>query len=390
MNIDTALIQWATETQANYIKAVNEHGSYRKAAAALSINVRTIERGIAAVRNKAALSGYSPEHDYTRPVPTPYNVRGVSTYYDGEGNVRGQWVKSQVDKDKAREAVEEYVSWLVRDAKGKSRIVPPPKNTTDELLAVYPMGDPHFGMYAWAEEAGTDFDLDIAERITKAAIDRLVATAPRTKHALILELGDFFHADDNSARTPRSGNVLDVDTRWAKVMQVGLRAMTYVIYRTLDKHEHVTVRIVKGNHDPHSSFALALALDAFFANNERVTIDLSSAPFWYYQFGKTLIGCTHGDGLKMDALPGIMAADVPREWGDTEHRYWYIGHVHHSQIKEYPGAIVESFRTLASSDAWHSASGYRSGRDMRLLVLHNRFGEVERHTCGIGMIEEGK
>lgn len=386
--IDIALKPYATEQQARYVDAVNEHGSMRKASVALGVNIRTIERSIRSLRMRAALKGYSPEHDMTRAVPMPYNVKGVSSYYDGEGQLRGQWVKSQVDKDLAREAVEEYVEWLVKDAKGKSKIVPAPKHSTDELLAVYPMGDPHFGMYAWAEEAGTDFDLDIAEKITKAAIDRLVATAPKTKNALILELGDFFHADDNSARTPRSGNVLDVDTRWAKVMQVGLRAMTYVVYKALEKHENVTVRIVKGNHDPHSSFALALALDAFFANNPRVTIDLSSNPFWYYQFGQTLVGCTHGDGLKMDALPGIMAADVPREWGDTIHRYWYIGHVHHSQVKEYPGVIVESFRTLASSDAWHSASGYRSGRDMRLLVLHNRFGEVERHICGIGQIED--
>lgn len=388
--IDIGLKPYATEQQARYVDAINQHGSMRKASVALSVNIRTIERSIRALRMRAAQKGYSPEHDMTKPVPLPYNVKGVSTLYDAEGQVRVQWVKSQVDKDLARQAVEEYVEWLVQDAKGKSKAVPAPKHSSDELLAVYPMGDPHFGMYAWAEEAGTDFDLDIAEKITKAAIDRLVATAPKTKTALILELGDFFHADDNSARTPRSGNVLDVDTRWAKVMQVGLRAMTYVVYKTLEKHDNVIVRIVKGNHDPHSSFALALALDAFFANNPRVTIDLSSNPFWYYQFGQTLVGCTHGDGLKMDALPGIMAADVPREWGDTSHRYWYIGHVHHSQVKEYPGVIVESFRTLASSDAWHSASGYRSGRDMRLLVLHNQFGEVERHICGIGQIEDAE
>jgi hypothetical protein len=390
MTIDTALKQWATVRQAEYIDAVNAHGSARKAAAAMNVAPQVVTMAIRMVKKKAAMQGFAPENDMKVTVPEPYVVRGTSTLYDADGKPKLQWVKTRLDETKAREAVEEWVGWLVEDAKGLAPVITPPAFTHDDLLTVYPMGDPHFGMYAWAPEAGDDFDLDIAERLTYAAIDRLVASAPPSKHALILELGDFFHADDNSAATPKSGNRLDVDTRWARVMQVGLRAMVYVIKRALEKHELVTVRIVAGNHDPHSSFALALGLDAYFNSNERVTIDLDPNVFWYYKFGKVLIGATHGDTCKTDKLPAIMACDRSEDWGQTRFRYYYHGHIHHDSVKELPGCMVESFRTLAARDAWHSGAGYRSGRDMRCIVHHKDFGEIERHRCDVAMLEKRK
>ena len=59
--------------------------------------------------------------------------------------------------------------------------------------------------------------------------------------------------------------------------------------------------------------------------------------FQYFTFGKNLIGVTHGDTAKMPDLGSIMATDRPREWGDSIHRYWLTGHVHHDQVKEYRG-----------------------------------------------------
>ena len=388
MELDPGLKQWATQRQGEYIDAVLKHGTARAAAEELGIHHSVIVRAISAVRRKAAMQGFAPESDMSKVVPDPFVIRGTSTLYGEDGKAKLQWVKTRLDESKAREAIEEWVSWLVKDATGLAPLTPAPAYTNDDLLTVYPMGDPHFGMYAWAPETGDDFDLDIAERITYAAIDRLVASAPPSKHALILELGDFFHADDNTAATPKSGNRLDVDTRWARVMQVGLRAMVYVIKRTLSKHETVTVRIVSGNHDPHSSFALALGLDAYFSNEPRVQIDLDPNVFWYYRFGKVMIGVTHGDTCKPEKLPALMACDRPKEWGDTTFRYYYHGHIHHDSVKEFPGCMIESFRTLAAKDAWHTAAGYRSGRDMRCIVHHKDFGEIERHRCDVAMIDK--
>ena len=384
--IDVELRSYATVRQLEYLDAIEECGSQRKAAKKLGIGATSIDNAIKSLKKKAALAGYSPEHDMTRTVPSPFVVKGISTYYNAEGKPSGQWVKSTVDADKREEAIREFMEIMAADIKGLAPITPKPQLSNDDLMAVYPMGDPHFGMYAWWEEVGEDFDIKIAEDLTCGAIDRLVSSAPAAKTALLLNLGDMFHAD-NQQNISKSGHQLDVDGRWAKVQQVGLRAMLHCIKRLLEKHEKVIFRINKGNHDGHSSYALSLMVSCYFDKEPRVEVDLSPAICWYYQFGKVLIGSTHGDTIKGADMVAIMAADKPQAWGETAHRYWYVGHVHHQDTKEYRGGVVEYFRTLAAKDAWHTGQGYRAGRDMRLIVLHKQHGEIERHRCDIGMID---
>jgi hypothetical protein len=383
--VDVNLKDFATETQKRYIDAVNKAGSIRAAARAEGVNFYSVWRSIDAVKRVAALRGYSPDHDMTRPVPDTHVAKGISTYYDQEGKVRGQWVKSSLDDEKREQAIRAFIGYLVEDVKGLAPLAAPPEHVNADLLCVYPMGDPHFGMYAWWQEAGDDFDLNIAERLTCSAVDRLVASAPPAETALMLNLGDMFHAD-NQKNVSQSGHQLDVDGRWAKVQQVGLRAMIHCVRRLLEKHARVVLRINKGNHDGHSSYALALMIDAYFHNEPRVEVDLSPAVMWYFQFGKVLIGSTHGDTIKGADMVGIMAADMPEAWGTTQHRYLYVGHVHHQDVKEHRGGVVEYFRTLAARDAWHAGQGYRAGRDMRLIVQHKEYGEIERHRCDVAMI----
>jgi hypothetical protein len=323
----------------------------------------------------------------THVVPDGFKVKGVSSLYDGEGKLKAQWVKSTTDVDSVNKVLEEFALTLADSVKGLAVPVKSPKNCNEDLLSIYPMGDPHFGLYAWWQESGEDFDLEIAEQLTCRAIDRLVESGPASHTALLLNLGDMFHAD-NQKNTTMSGHQLDVDGRWAKVQQIGLRSMIYCVKRLLEKHKKVVIRINKGNHDLHSSYALSLMIDAYFSNEPRVCVDLSPTVCWYYQFGKVLIGSTHGDTIKGKEMVGIMAADRAVEWGQTKHRYWYVGHVHHQDVKEYPGGIVEYFRTLAARDAWHAGQGYRAGRDMRLIVMHTEHGEIERHRCDVAMLED--
>lgn len=388
--IDESLLQFcANEYQKKCMQAVIDQGSLRAASRELNTGYGNIHRIYCAVLKRAAMKGHT---DIGKPVyvPDPFMVKRRSTMFrvtpQGERVPINEWLIQEPDKQKAIEALQEFVTFLTQDAKGLSPMVEAPLYTSDDLLAIYPIGDPHFGMYAWAEEAGEDFDLNEAVKVTQGAIDRLVNSAPPASTAILLELGDFFHTDNESNRTNGHGHALDVDTRWAKVMQIGLRSMILATLRLLEKHQNVIVRIVKGNHDDHSSFALALAIDAFFTNNARVKVDLSPSTFWYYQFGKVLIASTHGDSTKMADLPSIMAHDVPLMWGSTEFRYWYQGHIHHQDVKEYRGVTCEAFRTLAARDAWHNSKGYRAGRDMRLIVHHKDYGEIERHRCDVAML----
>lgn len=375
----------ATPRQLEYMKAIQEHGSLRKAAKALGLARSTLGNSMEIVKRKAARLGHAPGH-FNSGVAPGFRM-GKVTIQRGPGGVEKVWERQSPDEAALEGLLREFVLSLGETVKGLAPRTKGPKHAVEDLLCVYPWGDPHFGMYAWWQDAGANFDLDIAEEMTCSAVDRLVSSAPEGSTGLLLNLGDMFHAD-NQRNMTQSGHQLDVDGRWSQVQQVGLRAMIHCILRMLEKHSKVIVRINKGNHDGQSSYALSLMLSCYFHKEPRVQVDLSPAVCWYFQFGKVLLGSTHGDTMKGKDLGAVMAADKPVAWGSSIHRYWYVGHVHHRDVKEYPGVMVEYVRTLAARDAWHQGQGYRSGRDMQLIVHHKVHGEIERHRCDIGMLSQ--
>jgi hypothetical protein len=326
------------------------------------------------------------KHFHPHADPAFGQVHGTSTLLDADGNLRLQWVKTKAGEPTAEEIAKLFRD-VMTDMPRLPKIARPKGRFVNDLMVVYPMGDPHIGMYAWAAETGQDFDLTIAERNLASATAHLVECAPASETALIANVGDFYHADNTDNKTLRSGHSLDVDTRWAKVLRVGIRTMRACIEHALKKHKHVHIINEIGNHDDHSSQMLTVALALYYEKNPRVTFDESSGKFHYHRFGKNLIGVTHGDGPKPEQLGPIMATDRAQDWGQTEHRYWYTGHIHHRKVVEMAGCTAESFRTLAARDAWTAGSGYRSGRDMCSIVLHKEYGEVERHRIDIAMLE---
>ena len=381
---DPKLVIHATPRQREILEAITLHGSQRKAAAALGMSPGTVSNTLAAVQRKAASEGYAPGH-FVSGVAPGFAMGKVTVQRAANGEVERTWERQSPEQQEQMERLRVFAASLGESVQGLAPVTQGPKRVAEDILCLYPWGDPHLGLYAWWQDAGADFDLSIAESLTVGAVDRLVASAPEGSTGMLLNLGDMFHAD-NQRNVTQSGHQLDVDGRWAKVQQVGLRAMIHCIRRMLEKHSKVIVRINKGNHDGQSSYALSLMLSCYFHNEPRVSVDLSPGVCWYHEFGHVLLGSTHGDTIKGKDMGAVMAADRPKAWGRTTHRYWFVGHVHHKDVKEYPGVIVEYVRTLAARDAWHQGQGYRAGRDMQLVVLHRVHGEIERHRCDIGML----
>jgi hypothetical protein len=205
---------------------------------------------------------------------------------------------------------------------------------------------------------------------------------PEAEIGLILNLGDFFHADSTDNQTTR-GTRVDVDTRWSRMLEVGITLMIDCVHMALEKHKKVIVRNNPANHDWHTGQMLGLTLKYAFKNNKRVHIEDSQNPFYVNEFGNNMIISAHGHTVKPAKMQGVITNYFPEIWGRTEHRYCYLGHFHHEDRKEDNALVVEIFNTLASQDAWHYASGYRSKRNMKSIVLHKEFGEIERHTYAI-------
>jgi len=360
------------------VEAVRQHGSVMAAARAMEIPRGTLEGRLRAAR----LQGIEPGV-IVHPAPAGHRVKGVSTLYDAGGNIAAQWVKTAQDGLD----IEEVIATLRGAFEEYTRPgppSPPPVDADSSLATIFPVSDAHFGLYAHAAEAGEDYDLKIADSTNRAAFARLMASTPPSGQAVILGLGDLLHGDDSTNRTPQSGHTLDVDTRYGKVLQVAILYLIHAVDLALSRHARVIVRNLAGNHDPHASLAVTMALWAWYRSEPRVTVDTDPSYFWWWRFGSTLLGATHGDQAKMAQLPLVMAASRPVDWGQTKHRLVLTGHVHHKSAIETGGVIVESFQSTAARDAWHSAAGFRSGRSMTSITLHHERGEIARSRVNIG------
>ena len=359
------------------IAALRKHGgSVRATSVELGVARSSLQQRIKTLAKK----GYSPQHDMTHAVPDGYKVKGVSTLYREDGTVAAQWVKSTADEERRKAIIEESFAAMMRDLKPLPPRKENRKDYRDDLLAAYPWGDPHVGMRAWAKECGADWDLAIAQNVHRIVVDDLVSRSQPAEQALLVNLGDLLHYDSMMPMTARSGNMLDADGRYNKMIRVATDVMVQFVESALTSHKRVHVISAIGNHDETGAQWMALLLEQKYAKDRRVTVDTSPSVFNYYRWEQNFIGVHHGHTVKkIDALPGIMATDRPKDWGECANRAWWTGHVHHEAVKEFPGCIVETFGTLATPDAYATAGGWRSRQNAYAIELHATGGEVDRH-----------
>jgi predicted phosphodiesterase len=311
-------------------------------------------------------------------VPPGHAVKGVSALVDADGRTIQQWIKTkeQTQTDLIAAIKEEFAQY-----KGTAKLTRPPKETLADLMQVYPIVDPHVGMLSWGPETGESNDLKLGSERVQNGLSRLISLSPPAETAVIVNTGDFFHADDQRNVTPKSGHQLDVDGRSQKVKWAGVNLLRSSIDFALQRHKRVIVKNLKGNHDPESASWLNIALGLFYANEPRVEIDVEDGnnDIWLHLFGVNYIGATHGHTMKPERMAMVMADDNPEYWGASKYRWMIFGHIHHETVKEVGSVRCESFRQPVPKDAHAHSHGYRAGNSMSAVTLHKSDGEIGRH-----------
>lgn len=311
-----------------------------------------------------------------------------STLYETtgpNGEARLQWVKYPAQRPEAdkREDTLAVIREAMMELRGTAAPLPSIKRPTEldtSTLTTYVLTDHHLMMLSWAPETGENYDMKIAKDTLKDTMGRLVARTPSSERALLLNLGDFFHATDDSARTPLHQHQLDTDGRFSKALRMGVQLHVWAIELLLQHHGFVEVRILAGNHDPYASDALAVALMERYHNHPYVYVHNDPSLFFQKEWGKTLIAAHHGHTMKPERFAQAIPAYWPKEWGRTEHRYALLGHVHHTSraAGEGMGVTWETFPTMAAKDAYARNAGFTSTRSMTAITYHKEEGEIGR------------
>ena len=387
MKFDATLASYATVRDLEYLEAIEKYGSITQAAKHLQVDRKSIQKSIDRVKKRAAMGGYSPDHDMVHPVPDGFKVRGVSTYYNNDGKAVGQWVKSGVDETRQQEIIKEIVDGMCEQVP-RAAITPPPVGTSDSLCTVYTLTDSHVGMLAWHKEGGDDWDLSIAEKTLVGCFEQMVKSSPEASTCVVAQLGDFLHYDSAlSAVTPQSGHSLDADGRMPKMVKTAIRILRTVVARALEKHQTVVLLLAEGNHDISSSVWLRAMFQALYENEPRIKVIDSELPYYVYQHGQTMLAWHHGHLSKNNALPILFASQFPKMWGETKKRYAHCGHRHHVEEKEHSGMTVIQHSTLAARDAYAARGGWMSERHVTSITYSDKYGQVARNTVTPEMLE---
>lgn len=256
--------------------------------------------------------------------------------------------------------------------------VTPPETVIADLCTVYPLMDVHFGMLADRDETGAvDYDIKRAVQDMRHAFAKIGALTPASARAILIVGGDFFHANDNSSQTPANKHDLDTDTRHWKVLQAGVQFLAEVIETLARKHHAVTVRVLRGNHDPEAHMVLTFAMQQRYRDDERIHIDDSPRDLFMARHGRCLIAAHHGDRAPPERLT-LYLSDVCPYWSETRHRYCFTGHIHKDQARDVGPLRWESLRAFAPPDAYAAGMGYAGRRAMQALTFHLRDGLVLR------------
>lgn len=302
---------------------------------------------------------------------------GYRHVYDDEGR-KTETVRWAVPKQELEfEATLEKIAGAFSDIKSASQSIPPASVDAD-LCTVYPIADAHVGLVAWGKEVGKDYDTAIASERIADWMARCVAASPSSETAIILDVGDYTHANDDTYQTPKSKHVLDVDTRMFRTLDIGIATLVSAVESALTRHKAVHVRILPGNHDSSIYLAVMFALSERYRDEPRVNVHKVPGEFFLHEFGKVMIASHHGDKAKADRLVHFVADEFAEAWGRTKHRYLFTGHLHHHKSQDIGGMRWEQLRAVAERDAYAVSHAYSARAQLQAITYHRTHGEIQR------------
>lgn len=311
-------------------------------------------------------------------MPGTHRLGKITVNRDADGNVIQDWIRAEPDALQ-REATLRAVVDALKEEIPRTKPVKAPRAGNENLLNQYTITDSHFGMLAWREETGADYDLKTAEQLLLDWFAAAIDLAPNARVGIFAQLGDFLHHDSHQSVTPTNAHVLDADSRLPKIIRVVIRVVRQIIALLLAKHEQVHIIMADANHDPAAGVWLREMLAAFYEHEPRITVDSSASTFYAYEFGQTSLFYHHGHKRKLNTIDGVLVGKFREIFGRTKYSYAHLGHLHSDELRSMPTTMkVERHETLAAPDAYAANGGWLSGRSAKVITYHREFGEVGR------------
>lgn len=242
----------------------------------------------------------------------------------------------------------------------------------DKLLLV-PISDLHFNMLASIFNSGNEYNCDLAEEMFFHIIqDVLNETARYDLKRIVFTIGGDQMDADGVGNTTTKGTPQHCDKHyWDACEQI--YAMTVKAVDLFAERAPVDVIYVPGNHDKGTGFKLAKYLDAWFRNDDRVTVDYSPRARHYYVFGKTLFVFTHDADVKR--LQKLIPDEARDLWASVDYTEVFLQHLHSEALLSQENSMrIERLPSPVARSVWTDEMGYRAIRQCKSFVYDEEYG----------------
>jgi hypothetical protein len=232
---------------------------------------------------------------------------------------------------------------------------------------------------------GDRYSLDIARNRMLKALEHLVKRASGFYIDKILFVvgNDFLNSDGDFpiASTTKGTPQSNTDSH-IEMYRSGRKLLVECINMLLDVSE-VHVVVIPGNHDKESMMHIGDALEVCYENNGNVTVDNSASMMKAYQYGTCLIINDHGDGAKINNLPGIVSQRYRDIWSSVRHVEVHRGHLHTNKayklqaVEELNGLTVRNLSSMTATDEWHDTKGFVGNTKRASAFVWSKFNGVQ-------------
>lgn len=284
------------------------------------------------------------------------NIWNVYSKQDGIKELYSSKIVVKPRTDISLDEIEEFYKNLVVTYSSPTVNKYSPK---EGLLFELPIMDLHLGKFSSSDIVKDEYNTQIARDCFNRVIDECIGRLKNVNiEKIIFPVGqDYFHFD-TVGTTTTGGTPQDSDRKHQTLFKDGVMLLIDGISK-LSNELKIPVEIfcVPGNHDFLTSYHAVMSLWCYFNNNENVTVDLSTSPRKYIEFGKCLIGYSHGEKEKK-RIEKLMQVEASEAWGRTKFREFHLGHLHSEHVSEDGGIIIRNLSSVTGTDTWHHNCGY--------------------------------
>ena len=237
----------------------------------------------------------------------------------------------------------------------------------DKLLLIN-IADLHLNLQSTMMTTENKYDCDIAEKLFFYVIeDILTRTQTYNFEEIIFTIGGDMVNSDGLSGTTTKGTPQNNDIHYYDAYE-RLCAMTIKAIDILRAKAKVRVIYVPGNHDEQTGFKLAKYVDAWYRNEDNVSVDYSPLPRKYEQFGKTLLCFAHDADVK--TLPMLIADEAREYWSNIDTTEVFLQHLHSENVlMEKYNIRIQRLPTISAKSKWSNDKGYSSKRQCKTFVF---------------------